>query len=953
MADRRIGISLDVRNDAIDRVKRSFDDVTSATKDMEGQIKQVDEAVTDLIRNGWGSTKTTAELREQLKVMDNMARLLERSARTSNNTSAQRQAQQYQGSIRGMSQDIQAFQGLNGGGTNAGLRGSLQTAGIGAGTWAASQYWGKYQAGYGAAKSMNPSLANFSKTMMPLSQQTEAGGYGFLNSTNAGLGFSYQDLLSGGSIVKGATGRTSGFADQMRGIQQFGRMNGFDMNQAAGYFANSYQSGVTGGSQAQMSWQQYAILVANTVQSANMQGREGQVVQAMQSMTQIAQQTNMNPNQKQIGMLYATAGQTGNQALINQFPDMFSKVNAGIQNPGWGAMGQAAMWQAIAPGMNYWDAQLLQSKGATGVGPNGKTNFQNSLMYSYNHFGGDTAQGAVMAGNLLNMPPAQAQTLMQTYIKNGKFQEASVDDIKKSLQNTDALNSGSMSPMDQVNKGFTDASNNMQQAGKDMLAAASQLQKILFGNATVDKIAGPAAGIATAVGTAALVKKVIGVGAPRVVGGGMDALTTGAGMGVADLAVPALAATGMIVAANAYDKKVRTPYYQSQGDTQTMTNRGPEWVNKNGKPDYSAGLFGWLGKVLGSGGSRDPNLPAPNVPKFAAGGYISHPTLVEAGESGPERIVPDNGRGGGSFDAQESARNVVATVLALRPYSTLLGSALGGSGSSAGSGTSVSASQAKSVAFDPVFTQQLQSGQFSLSNPLTSGNGGSGGSGGGGSVQPWSNGDTSKFVKQFYPYAIQAAQRLGVPQQNQSNVAEYMLAQWGWETGWGSPASQAMWQNNNLAGIKPWKGKGAGSDSTYAGYSNYGDFANGYADFLSQNPNYTKVVQGMRTGASPADLVKMIGQTPYAEDSSYGANLQKALGGVTGSMSSSVNVNISAKPITVNVKIDQNGNLVAPNSPSLIHYTRTATTNGQASHIPPAGTPTSGGGGARHLASAV
>ncbi|MDQ7095024.1 hypothetical protein REC12_15615 [Desulfosporosinus sp. PR] len=171
-------------------------------------------------------------------------------------------------------------------------------------------------------------------------------------------------------------------------------------------------------------------------------------------MTQIAQQSMVNaPNQNQLGALYVIATKTGNQAFINQFPNIMTAVNNGIQNPGWGAYGQAAMYQAIAPGANYWHAQLLSSQGAFGTGDNGKTNLQNMLTYAYKNFGGNTDQGAVMLGQWAGIIPSQAKQLFGQYFdKNGNFNIAKFTGDQGKLQKE--LTNSNYSSLDKSNNNY-------------------------------------------------------------------------------------------------------------------------------------------------------------------------------------------------------------------------------------------------------------------------------------------------------------------------------------------------------------------------------------------------------------------------------------------------------------------------------------------------------------------
>jgi len=62
------------------------------------------------------------------------------------------------------------------------------------------------------------------------------------------------------------------------------------------------------------------------------------------------------------------------------------------------------------------------------------------------------------------------------------------------------------------------------------------------------------------------------------------------------------------------------------------------WNNTVGKLSFS--IPGWVPIIGGKG------FDVPNIPKLAAGGIVTSPTLALIGESGPEAVVP-LGNGGG------------------------------------------------------------------------------------------------------------------------------------------------------------------------------------------------------------------------------------------------------------------------------------------------------------------
>lgn len=129
-----------------------------------------------------------------------------------------------------------------------------------------------------------------------------------------------------------------------------------------------------------------------------------------------------------------------------------------------------------------------------------------------------------------------------------------------------------------------------------------------------------------------------------------------------------------------------------------------------------------------------------------------------------------------------------------------------------------------------------------------------------------SGGDNPKsvFIKRMQPLAEEVSKKTGLP-------PDLIIGQWGHESAWGT--SRAARQNNNFAGIKPWKGRSAGSDTNYAGYGSPEDFAQGYADFLNENPRYSNTLAMAKSGADMPIVARSLSNAGYAEDPEYARRL--------------------------------------------------------------------------------
>lgn len=130
----------------------------------------------------------------------------------------------------------------------------------------------------------------------------------------------------------------------------------------------------------------------------------------------------------------------------------------------------------------------------------------------------------------------------------------------------------------------------------------------------------------------------------------------------------------------------------------------------------------------------------------------------------------------------------------------------------------------------------------------------------GGSIPSFS-GSAASFISGMTPYAQAASKATGLP-------AEFILGQWGLESGWGT--SQAAKQNLNFAGIKPFGGLHPGQDSKYAGFSSINDFLRAYENTIN-NPRYAGARAAAANGASDAVIANLLHQEGYATDPNYGS----------------------------------------------------------------------------------
>lgn len=118
------------------------------------------------------------------------------------------------------------------------------------------------------------------------------------------------------------------------------------------------------------------------------------------------------------------------------------------------------------------------------------------------------------------------------------------------------------------------------------------------------------------------------------------------------------------------------------------------------------------------------------------------------------------------------------------------------------------------------------------------------------------------YIKEMLPWAKKAQDLTGLPY-------DYIVAQWGWETGWGT--NRGSKTLNNHAGIKYSKYAPAGtvpdgSALNYAKYNSLDTFIKDYARVM--NLSYYKEIKSAR---NDTDRIKALNKSPYSE-SDYDIN---------------------------------------------------------------------------------
>jgi hypothetical protein len=846
MADKQIGIRLDVKHTGLQQVDDALDTISK-------NLKSLNESVLKQQQRGWGSEAQTKELREQLRAMEQLLRYSERLAQTqglhSTNFARYRQV------IHGMNQDLSNLPTRSriGGwiqdryGEKAAEQFSKLTDAIGKLSMIYSGFnlMSTLRQGMTTGQTLAFGFGDLAKRMIPNGGSALAYGRNLLASMQ-GYGYSDTDLLQAATMYGNTTGRMpqGQFQAQMQAILQTGRRFGWDLSSTTQYFASAYQSGVTGGSNAQMSPQEFATLVANATVRAGMQGREVQFMNQLTALTQmtLASMGGAGDNRTMSAFL-ALGDRSGNQGLINNLPNMIQGINQGIMHPTGGYLGQALMMRAIGQGkMGYYQELYQQSLGAFGVGPNGKTNVENATDYLLSVYGNDPYKAAIMLGQFFNMSPADAMNYIKTYTKGGKFRSEALNQLRSQMSQTPSTIN--QNDVDRYRNDFMYKNYQADQAGMSTVPLQGGVNSVEGG---ILSVLGTPLGIGAiglnifgnAYGLYKGAKGVYNFGKNLLTKGGLRAgasVAAGAGAvaeGAAGVETAMGIAGGLEAAGAAADATgVGLPVGLILGLAGLVTAGG-------------AGLYSWW-KHKHSGSSSSSSSSAP----------IQEPSVPQSTDA--------------TTIGTQLAPVVVSTIVALQPYMDQIRSALG---TSTNTGSTTSPSNAPSVSSN--FGTSLTIGSNWKSGLMNLSYGGSSNvpalgriSGGVSASSMGFTGTQSDFVKKMLPYAQQVSQATGLP-------VDFILTQWGLESGWGT--SEAARENNNFAGIKPWGNYGAGPDSMYAGYASIQDFANGYTNFLTQNPRYKSLLNAARNGASEAELAQILGASGYAEDGSYASKILRTL----------------------------------------------------------------------------
>lgn len=864
--DKTIGIKLDVKQTGLKPVEEALDAISKNVIDLNksSSIKS---------QKGWGSESLTKELREQLRYMQEMLGLSQRMERlsgsrgpsgisgASTNNPFPENRTPAEPNIPSRNRETASHSGN--------LVKSMLTIGI------ATSLMSSVASGLNKGDQLTYGFSDLSKSVNhsvnPLTFRSE-----LLRKTR-GLGFSEEEQLQTAKGYASVTGKATPY--DIATILRTGRNYGMGSSAVTDLFAQMAGGGVTNGSTAQLSPQDFAKLFANAMDQGKMSGKSEQMASQLQQIVQMnVGMTGQAGDIKQLSGFLSLINSTGNQGLINNIGSITGGLNNMIANPGGGFAGQAFTIQALQaahPGMGYSQLMDLASQGISNpdniraildkVSKTGGSKYDKSLLMSRLGFGNQH----------------MATTFLESVMNpDGSYNQKAIDDFAKN-----STNSKKEIPLNDIDKA-RERSLATEHAQNDTASKTLEGRSyIKEGKGSVVDLLGSPLAYASEIGVGGMlatkgiswILKKMGInwtkgasGAAAVEGGGSGgSLLGGLGSIGLSIGIPTILGTFMSNHILKEEEKKKEQFRDTFKNDPYMKNRGSQPLYKS---NVGSGSY-----VPGQSSSSSPQPPLTDEEIKGMQNYLqqSTPGGITKSSYNPLEV--------GSSAGSQLAPIVASTIVALGPYMSQIKSTLGESGGSSHSSDLVyrgDGFRANDIAYHPMnSTGGIRLAGFGTGGggTLTKRNFTSGGS---------FSGATADFVNKMMPYAKQASQSTGLP-------VEFILGQWGHESGWGT--SSVSQTNNNFAGIKPWSGAGAGSNKMYAGFNSLSDFASGYSDFMLKNERYKGLLDAARKGASDDSLADIMQGTGYAEDPEYGRKL-------SGTIRSAQNAIKVTGEATINVK---------------------------------------------------
>jgi hypothetical protein len=281
----------------------------------------------------------------------------------------------------------------------------------------------------GAIGILGMGLANSKEYMVSLDALTkkfhqtrgEQSAFGEAIRENAhDLGMARKALLEYTKSYTGLAGAVQGadrIQTQVYTAGTFARVSGLNTGQTIQQYGQMAQQGVFGARATDgMRARDFTMLLADAISRGGMKGREGELIQSVQSLVGVQTQMLTRPQNVagMMGML-TTMNQSGIPGLTGtQGAQLLAQVASGIRNPGGGAFGEYYTFRAMGGG-DYYKFKYRQEEGIFGQN-------QNNLITMMNQYRKDFKDGMsryFAMSRHLGITMHQAEALDKTLAKMG------------------------------------------------------------------------------------------------------------------------------------------------------------------------------------------------------------------------------------------------------------------------------------------------------------------------------------------------------------------------------------------------------------------------------------------------------------------------------------------------------------------------------------------------------
>ncbi len=318
----------------------------------------------------------------------------------------------------------------------------VATAGAGI-AWGLGALESGYSSYTQAGMALSPlwkTLAGASTSLATFTRRVESAGttVGMSLSETASAAKTLADAL-GSRYAAGA----GGLANVLANTARYARGMGMSVGSTAEARAVASSLGVTTGI-GSVSWNNFALTIANAVASGQMQGRQGEVLASMLTLLQsLAGRSVVVPQASTLAAMASKMNASGYRSLQGYGgANLLAQIGSGMASPGLGNVGQFVQMSTMGKGLSLGEYLVAQTQGPGFVNPVTRlTNLQAVMQglagwHPGARFGlmkGEAAGGPPMPLNqaataemvglssLWHISPTQAEALYQVLMPGGRW----------------------------------------------------------------------------------------------------------------------------------------------------------------------------------------------------------------------------------------------------------------------------------------------------------------------------------------------------------------------------------------------------------------------------------------------------------------------------------------------------------------------------------------------------